>query len=133
MKSGLCKYYQPLRLEKPSNFRLGGAAVLAAAAELSNVAAIATIAAPFDVAHVTKLLGNRIEDIERNGEAKVSLGGTPFTIRRSFIDDLKSHNPAHTISQLRRPLLVLHSEVDQIVGIENASSIFLAARHPKSF
>ena len=23
MKSGLCKYYQPLRLEKPSNFRLG--------------------------------------------------------------------------------------------------------------
>ena len=22
MKSGLCKYYQPLRLEKPSNFRL---------------------------------------------------------------------------------------------------------------
>ena len=24
MKSGLCKYYQPLRLEKPSNFRLSG-------------------------------------------------------------------------------------------------------------
>ena len=23
MKSMLCKYYQPLRLEKPSNFRLG--------------------------------------------------------------------------------------------------------------
>jgi putative redox protein len=112
---------------------LGGAAVLAAMAQLPNIAAVATIAAPFEVSHVTKLFGEKLDDIERHGEAKVDLGGTPFTIRRSFVDDLRSHDPGYAIAHLKRPLLILHSPVDQIVGIDNASSIFLAAKHPKSF
>jgi putative redox protein len=112
---------------------LGGAAILAAAVQLPNIAAIVTIAAPFDVGHVTRLFGDKLDEIVERGEAQVDLGGTPFQIRRSFIDDLKLHEPASTIAHLGRPLLVLHSPLDQIVGIDNASSIFLAARHPKSF
>jgi uncharacterized OsmC-like protein/fermentation-respiration switch protein FrsA (DUF1100 family) len=112
---------------------LGGAAALAAAGQLPNITAVAAVAAPFDVVHVTKLFGDKVDDIERRGEAEVNLGGTPLTIRRSFIDDLRSHDAGQAIAQLKRPLLVLHSPVDQIVGIENASAIFLAARHPKSF
>jgi putative redox protein len=34
---------------------------------------------------------------------------------------------------LRKALLVLHSPTDATVGIDNASKIFLTARHPKSF
>jgi putative redox protein len=34
---------------------------------------------------------------------------------------------------LRKPLLVLHSPRDTVVDIDNASKIFLAAKHPKSF
>src|SRR5438309_1524605 len=34
---------------------------------------------------------------------------------------------------LRRALIVFHSPRDAVVGIDNASTIFLAARHPKSF
>jgi putative redox protein len=49
------------------------------------------------------------------------------------VDDLRNHDQGARIAKLRHPLLVLHSPVDQTVGIENASSIFLAARHPKSF
>ncbi len=112
---------------------LGGAAVLAAVGQLPDIAAAATIAAPFDVTHVTKLFGDKLDDIEQNGEAQVDLGGRPFRIRKSFVDDLRSHDAGDAIAHLKRPLLVLHSPVDQIVGIENASSIFLAARHPKSF
>jgi uncharacterized OsmC-like protein/fermentation-respiration switch protein FrsA (DUF1100 family) len=112
---------------------LGGAGVLAAASELPDIVAVATIAAPFDAAHVTGLLGKGLEDIERNGEAEINLGGTSFLIRRSFIDDLRSQDSKSGISQLNCALLVLHSPVDQIVGIDNASSIFLAAQHPKSF
>ncbi|WP_315835540.1 bifunctional alpha/beta hydrolase/OsmC family protein [Bradyrhizobium prioriisuperbiae] len=112
---------------------LGGAAALAATAQLPDIVAVATLAAPFDVAHLTKLFGDKLDEITERGEAKVNLGGTPFTIRRSFIEDLRSHEAGQTIAQLKRPLLVLHSPLDQIVGIENASSIFLAARHPKSF
>lgn len=112
---------------------LGGAAALAATAQLPDIVAVATLAAPFDVAHVAKLFGDKLDEITERGEAKVNLGGTPFTIRRSFIDDLRAHEAGQTIAQLKRPLLVLHSPLDQIVGIDNASSIFLAARHPKSF
>jgi putative redox protein len=38
-----------------------------------------------------------------------------------------------TIGKLDRALLVLHSPVDEIVGIDNASHIFQHALHPKSF
>jgi putative redox protein len=112
---------------------LGGAAVLAAAAELPKIAAVATVAAPFDVQHVTALFKGGLETILEKGEAEVNLGGRPFTIRRSFIDDLRNHDQGARIARLHHPLLVLHSPLDQTVGIDNASSIFLAARHPKSF
>ncbi|MBR1220816.1 OsmC family protein [Bradyrhizobium sp. U87765 SZCCT0131] len=112
---------------------LGGAAALAAAAQLPEITAVATIAAPFDVGHVTRLFGDKLDELTTKGEAKVDLGGTPFTIRRSFVDDLRDHDPGQTIAHLKRPLLILHGPLDQIVGIDNASAIFLAARHPKSF
>jgi putative redox protein len=75
---------------------LGGAAVLAAAGRIPEALAVATIGAPADPAHVTKLLET-------------------------------------AVSNLRKALLVLHSPVDQTVGIENASRLFQMARHPKSF
>lgn len=37
------------------------------------------------------------------------------------------------IAGLERALLVMHSPVDRVVGIDNASAIFRAAKHPKSF
>ncbi len=112
---------------------LGGAAALAATAQLPDIAAVATLAAPFDVAHVTKLFGDKLDEITAQGEAQVNLGGTPFMIRRAFVEDLRAHDAGSVIAHLKRPLLVLHSPVDQIVGVDNASSIFLAAKHPKSF
>jgi uncharacterized OsmC-like protein/pimeloyl-ACP methyl ester carboxylesterase len=112
---------------------LGGAAVLAAAAQLPEVSAVSTIGAPFEAAHVKHLLGDGMEALLRDGEAQVDIGGRPFLIRRSFIDDLAAHDQAQRIRDLKRPLLILHSPRDTVVGIENASSIFLAAKHPKSF
>jgi uncharacterized OsmC-like protein/pimeloyl-ACP methyl ester carboxylesterase len=112
---------------------LGGAAVLAAAAQLPLVRAVATIAAPFDVAHVKRLLGDGLQALETLGEAEVQLGGRPFKLRRSFVDDLQEHDQKQRIWHLRRALLVMHAPGDAIVDIENATSIFQAARHPKSF
>src|SRR2546421_9159691 len=34
---------------------------------------------------------------------------------------------------LHKALLIMHAPTDAIVGIDNASRIFIAARHPKSF
>jgi putative redox protein len=112
---------------------LGGAAVLAAAPDLPGIKAVATIGAPFDVQHVSRLFGDDLQKLLDQGEAEVKLGGRPFKMRRSFIDDLGKHDQRERIGGLRRALLVLHSPTDATVDIDNAAQIFLSARHPKSF
>jgi putative redox protein len=112
---------------------LGGAAVLAAAGRIPEARAIATIGAPFEPSHVTRLLKDSTAEIEEKGEAKVDLGGRPVTVSQQFLHALERQNPRETIGALRKPLLVFHSPHDAIVDIENASKIFLAAKHPKSF
>ena len=112
---------------------LGGAAVLAAAAQIPDAKAVVTIAAPSDPAHVTGLLGDRIEDIRKHGKVEVSLAGRPFHITREFLDDIAEHNLMAQVTQLHKALLIMHSPTDDTVGIDNATRIFVAARHPKSF
>lgn len=112
---------------------LGGAAVLAAAGDIPEVRAVATIGAPADADHVLRHLASRVIDIERTGEAAVTLGGRQFRIRRQFLEDVRGQRLKERIAGLRRALLVFHSPRDDIVGIDNAAAIFTAAKHPKSF
>ena len=112
---------------------LGGAAVLKAGSEIEGIKAIATVGAPFDPAHVVHNFGSTVEEIEAKGEATVVLGGRNFTMKRQFLDDLKETDQQERIAKLRPAILVMHSPIDATVGIENASQIFLAAKHPKSF
>ena len=112
---------------------LGGAAALAAAGEIPEIAAVATIAAPMDADHVTRLMAGGLGEVMARGEAEVRIGGRPFTIRRSFVEDLAAQDQKTRIAELGRSLLILHSPQDEIVGIDNAGRIFAAARHPKSF
>lgn len=112
---------------------LGGTAALAAAGDLPSVKAVAVIGAPAEPAHVLKLFGADLAAVERDGAGEVRIGGRPFTVRRDFVDDARLQDLTARIGALRRALLILHSPIDQIVGVENATQIFLAARHPKSF
>ena len=112
---------------------LGGAAVLAAAASVPESVAVATINAPADPAHVAHLFADRRDEIDTVGEAEVELGGRVFRIRREFLEDIAAQKLTAAIAALRRALIVFHSPRDTIVGIDNASRIFLAAKHPKSF
>ncbi|WP_425091601.1 alpha/beta fold hydrolase [Tropicimonas sp. S265A] len=112
---------------------LGGAAVLKAARQIPGIKAVATIGAPFDPEHVTHNFGDKIAAIRETGEAEVSLGGRRFRIRKAFLDDVAAEELAPEIASLNAALLVLHAPRDDTVGIENATQIFLAAKHPKSF
>jgi uncharacterized OsmC-like protein/pimeloyl-ACP methyl ester carboxylesterase len=112
---------------------LGGAAVLAAAHRVPEASAVVTIAAPSDVAHVLQHLEADLAQIERDGVASVTLAGRIFTIRKEFIEDAKAQALKARIASLGKALLVMHSPTDQTVGIEHATAIFTAARHPKSF
>ncbi len=111
----------------------GGTALLKAAADIPSAQAIATIGAPFSPEHVAKLFSCQLDEIDEFGEAEVHLQGRPFTIRKQLLRDIREPQMEEAIRQLGRALLVLHSPVDDIVHIDNASQIFLAARHPKSF
>jgi uncharacterized OsmC-like protein/alpha-beta hydrolase superfamily lysophospholipase len=112
---------------------LGGAAVLAAAHAVNEAAAVATIGAPADPAYVRRLLGSSIAEIEQRGEARVTLESGTFTITKQFLDDIDENKMRERIAELGKALLVLHSPRDSIVDISNASQIFSAAKHPKSF
>jgi len=112
---------------------LGGAAVLAAAHQIPDAKAVVTIAAPSDPTHVTGQFADSIEKIRKEGQAEVSLAGRPFTIKRQFLDDIAEHGLMAHIAGLHKALLVMHAPTDDTVGIDNATRIFVTAKHPKSF
>ncbi len=112
---------------------LGGAAVLAAATDIPESRAVATIGAPAEPAHVARHLAAARPEIEARGIAEVTIAGRSFQIRKEFLDDIEGTRLQAKIAALRKALLVFHAPRDEIVGIENAEQIFKAAKHPKSF
>ncbi len=112
---------------------LGGAAVLQAAHRIKDCKAVVTIAAPCNPEHVKKNFGAKLDEIQTEGEAEVSLVGRSFTIKKQFLDDLNGLKMDKRIRELDRALLILHSPTDKTVGIDNAGHIFKHAKHPKSF
>ncbi len=112
---------------------LGGAAVLAAAPKIASIKAVATVAAPADPGHVTHNFGGALAQINEEGEAQVDLAGRTFTIKKQFVEDVEASRIEGLLPDLRAALLVLHAPRDATVGIENATRLFVAAKHPKSF
>ncbi len=113
---------------------LGGTAVLAAAGDIDSARAVVSIGAPSEPAHVLGLLGvEGVKAIETAGRATVDIGGRPFEIGKAFVDDVRVQTLRDRLAHLGRALLIMHSPLDAIVAVDNASAIFLAARHPKSF
>lgn len=111
---------------------LGGAASLKAAPMIKSLRAVATLGAPFDPAHAVLHFADRIGDVDEQGAVTLTLGGRDVTISREFLEDLAETNPEEHLPKLRRPLLLLHSPIDQTVGVDNAQLIFRLTRYPKS-
>ena len=112
---------------------LGGAVALAAASSIESLRAVVTLAAPVTPQHIKQHIAADLAAIETKGEAEVTLDGRPFTIRKQLLEDLESVRLEEAIAALGRPLLVVHSPIDNTVGVENAAKILSHARHPKSF
>ena len=112
---------------------LGGAAVLVAASKIEAVKAVATVGAPATVSHVTHLFSHQVQDIKEKGNVKVNIGGRPFIINEDFIAEFDKTDLPEIVKNLRKPLLIMHSPFDKIVGVENAERLYHNAHHPKSF
>lgn len=112
---------------------LGGAAAIKAAPQIKGIKAVATLGAPFDPDHVTRNFDHALDKIRKQGFAEVDLGGRKFSITRAFLDDVEAASLKPALAQLRAALLVMHAPRDAVVGIDNATRLFTAAHHPKSF
>lgn len=112
---------------------LGGAACIAAAPKIAGIEAVATLGAPADAEHLTEQFAADLDTIETEGEAQVSLAGRPFRIRRQLLDDIEDKRLDAIVGDLDAALLIAHSPIDEVVGVSNATRLFVAAKHPKSF
>ena len=112
---------------------LGGAATLAAAADIPECRAVATIGAPSDPSHIAHLFGDAADEIMRVGEAEVILAGRSFRVQRQLLDDIAEQELGASLRRLRAAVMIFHSPIDDTVGIDNAAQLFALARHPKSF
>jgi uncharacterized OsmC-like protein/esterase/lipase len=112
---------------------LGGAAVLGVAAKLDSVKAIVTIGAPATAQHVSHLFDGKIGEIQAQGQALVKLGLREFSVKKQFLDDIDRYSSTEQLGSLDAALLVFHSPLDTYVSIDEAATIFRAAKHPKSF
>jgi len=112
---------------------LGGAAAIVAATRIPEVKGVATIGAPAEADHVAMQISEHRDEIEKKGMATVTLAGRPFTIKKQFLDDLEKQDVLACAARLKKPLLIMHAPFDQTVGVDNATKIFVAAKHPKSF
>ncbi len=112
---------------------LGGAAVIQAATAIASARAVAVIGAPATPAHVKRHFQDRQAQIENDGQAEVRLAGRDIRIKKQFLEDVDRVDMDTALQQLGRALLILHAPTDNVVAIGNATRIYRAARHPKSF
>lgn len=124
------KYFAP---ELIIGHSLGGSAAIVAASKIDAIKAVCTIGSPSDVEHTTKHFKDQVKELNETGQTKVSIGGRKFLVNQEFVDGFKRHNLPKIIQSLRKPILILHSPIDEIVSVKNAQEIYQNALHPKSY
>ena len=113
---------------------LGGAAALLAARETPEIHAVVTVAAPSSTDHVRHLFEeDDVETALSSGRVRVRIAGRPFEISAEFFRELGRQSTLDHITNLQRPLLVVHGTADQVIAIEEGETIFAAARQPRWF
>jgi len=113
---------------------LGGAAVLLATHRMADVKAVAVLASPATTEHVRRAFSTvDVEAALATGRVRVEIAGRPFDISAEFFRDLARHDTLDHVTEMARPILVVHPTEDRIVNIEEGEKIFLAARQPRWF
>lgn len=111
---------------------LGGVAVLAAASRIPGVRAVATIGAPADLTHIRNLLATDGPGGD-DGGAGVMIAGRRVNVTGAFLGDMDGAAVRDRLRDLGAALVIFHAPDDKVVSIRNATRLYTAARHPKSF
>lgn len=112
---------------------MGGAASIVASAHIESVKAVTVLGTPSTLDHIRRVFVSKLDEIMSRGSAMVDVAGREMEIGKALVEDLDRYNIKRTLNTLNLPLLIMHSPEDEMVNIEHATNIFMAARHPKSF
>ena len=110
---------------------LGGTSVLAACTKIDSIKAVATIGSPSSPDHILHVLEDKLDEIAASDGITISLNGREFTFKQDFVDDVRNYK--FDIGDIGKGLMIMHAPMDTIVSVNEASKIFMAAKHPKSF
>ena len=112
---------------------LGGAAVIAASNQIPEIKAIATIGTPSYPSHVNKHFHEHIEKLDKNDSVTIKIAEKELKITKQFLEDIEKHNLEEILKNSNCSIIIFHSPIDKIVNIDQASKLYKAAKHPKSF
>ncbi|MFK8026895.1 MAG: alpha/beta fold hydrolase [Gammaproteobacteria bacterium] len=112
---------------------LGGTAALYAAKAIPECQAVVSIGSPAKPNHILKHFPDKVNQLTADESLSINIAGNSYEIKKQFVDDLNTHSSATEFNKLRKAILVLHSPLDEIVSIDEATHIFVEAKHPKSF
>ena len=100
---------------------------------LDDITAVATIASPHKPSHVLTHFEDVKHTLQKKTETATDILGREFIIKKQLLDDIESYDKKELIEKLNKAILIMHSPTDRTVSVQEASNLFMAATHPKSF
>jgi putative redox protein len=103
---------------------ISGTAALAAAKQLPLLQALATLGAPRDPAYIIDKFRHNDQIVAKGDMVELTVAGRKIPVRKTFVDDMLSHDVAAATAEYDRKLFIFHAPQDATVSFENARILF---------
>ncbi len=110
---------------------IGGTLAFAAADRSPEIKMIATIGSPRDTRYLAQKFIKNGQAIFFEDRMELMAAGQRLKFRRDFIDDMRKHDIASSMSLFPGKTLVFHAPSDNIVSFDNANEIYTRASGDK--
>jgi uncharacterized protein len=102
----------------------GGAVSLTVAQQIPSIAGVVSIAAPSDTHHLAGVLDKLDPNISQLGQGRVNIGGYTHQIERQMLENLRSVKLDHWLSELSKPVLLIHSPEDETLDYSHVLRLY---------
>lgn len=102
---------------------ISGTAGIVAVKHLPQVQALATLGAPRDAAYIIDKFKRNNQIVIKGEMAELTVAGRKVAVRKTFVDDMLSHDVGAATAAYNRKLFIFHAPHDEIVHFENARTI----------
>ena len=113
---------------------MGAMLSLLTAYEDKRVSVVAFISGSSQGARVREIFPTDVlEKAEKIGSAETSIYNRMIKIKREFLLDVERYNVGYAVAELKRPLLIVHGTMDNIIPSYHARQLYAWAHEPKTF